>query len=332
MKNEFEEIYLNHNGKVSDKWMLYIKEWDQIFSPFHENELNLLEIGIQNGGSLEIWAKYFEKAIHIVGCDINEACRNLEFYDPRITTVIGDANSDEVDEKLNKITPEFDIIIDDGSHLSGDIISSFSRYFNRVKVNGIYVIEDIHTSYWNQLNSGLYEPYSAIAFLKRLVDLTNYEHWRINQSRKEYLKPFSQKYGVDFKESDLSMIKSVKFLNSLCVIYKDFSEETELGKRVIIGLEEGITENTSKWDGTTIHDMAPIIIKERPNLDIFSLIEQNNKLMSSAKKDKDKISTLTSRINELENEILSYESSKSWKITKPLRILAGLLKGERKNR
>jgi len=67
-------------------------------------------------------------------------------------------------------------------------------------------------------------------------------------------------------------------------------------------------------------------------LDIFSLIEQNNKLMSSAKKDKDKISTLTSRINELEKEILSYESSKSWKITKPLRILAGLLKGERKNR
>jgi len=54
--------------------------------------------------------------------------------------------------------------------------------------------------------------------------------------------------------------------------------------------------------------------------------------MSSAKKDKDKISTLTSRINELENEIISYENSKSWKITKPLRILAALLKGERKNR
>jgi len=259
MENEFEEIYLGHHGKVSDKWMLYIKEWDQIFFPFHDKEVNLLEIGIQNGGSLEIWAKYFKKAIHIVGCDINEACLNLEFYDPRISTVICDANSDTVDEKLNKITPEFDIIIDDGSHLSGDIIRSFSRYFNRVKVNGIYVIEDLHTSYWNQLDSGLFEPDSAIAFLKRLVDLTNFEHWRINQSRTEYLDPFSQKFGIEFKESDLSMIRSVKFMNSLCVVYKDFPEKTELGKRAIVSLEEGITENAYKWDGTTIHDMTPVI-------------------------------------------------------------------------
>lgn len=331
MKKEFEEIYFNHDGKVSDKWMFYIKEWDQIFLPFRDKEVNLLEIGIQNGGSLEIWAKYFEKARHIVGCDINEACHNLEFDDPRITTVIGDANSDEVDVKLKKITPEFDIIIDDGSHLSGDIVRSFSRYFKRLTVNGVYLIEDLHTSYWDQLGGGLYEPYSAITFLKRLVDLTNYEHWRINQSRKEYLLPYSQKYGAAFNESDLSMIKSVKFMNSLCLIYKDLSEETELGERMIVGLEEKITENTSKWDGTTIHDMTPVIFKDVSTLDVFSLIEQTDKLMSDAKKDKRKISSLNSRINELESEILSYENSKSWKITKPLRILAALFKGENKN-
>ncbi|HBH12708.1 MAG TPA: class I SAM-dependent methyltransferase [Clostridiales bacterium] len=331
MHKDFKEIYSEHNGKVSDKWMLYIKEWDQIFLPFRDKEVNLLEIGIQNGGSLEIWAKYFEKARHIVGCDINEACHNLEFDDPRITTVIGDANSDEVDEKLKKITPEFDIIIDDGSHLSGDIVRSFSHYFKRLNVNGVYLIEDLHTSYWDQLGGGLYEPYSAITFLKRLVDLTNYEHWRINQSRKEYLLPYSQKYGVEFNESDLSMIKSVMFMNSLCLIYKNLSEETELGERMIVGLEEKITENTSKWDGTTIHDMTPVIFKDVSTLDVFSLIEQTDKLMSDAKKDKRKISSLNSRINELESEILSYENSKSWKITKPLRILAALFKGENKN-
>ncbi|MGC9423721.1 SAM-dependent methyltransferase [Vibrio sp.] len=331
MKKEFEEIYFYHDGKVSDKWILYIKEWERLFLPFQDKEVDFLEIGIQNGGSLEIWAKYFKKAKHIVGCDVNEACRNLEFDDPRITTVIGDANSDEVEKELRKITPEFDIIIDDGSHLSRDIIRSFSRHFNRLKENGVYVIEDLHASYWNWLGGGLYEPYSAISFLKRLVDIANFEHWRINQSRKQHLLPFSQKYGVDFSETDLSMIRSIKFMNSFCLLYKSCPEETELGKRIMVGSEESVTENTLKWDRTTIHDMTPVLYDDNASFDIFSLKERVDQLIVDAIKDEQKISTLTFQINKLEKEIVSFENSKSWRITKPLRILAKFLRRDNDN-
>ena len=87
----------------------------------------------------------------------------------------------------------------------------------------------------------------------------------------------------------------------------------------------------ARWDGTTIHDIIQAIFEDVSTLDIFSLIEQTDKLIKDEKKDKSKILTLTYKIKELENETLSYENSKSWKITKPSRILANFLKGKNKN-
>jgi hypothetical protein len=77
MNNLLKQIFLNHTEKMSDKWTLYINEWDRIFTPYRDLPINLFEIGIQNGGSLEIWAKYFTNAKSIIGCDIDEKCREL---------------------------------------------------------------------------------------------------------------------------------------------------------------------------------------------------------------------------------------------------------------
>src|SRR6266699_1938080 len=87
------QLYDDHKGKVSDKWSSYLEAYDDIFSPYRAQQVRLLEIGVQNGGSLEIWSKYFPKAALILGCDINEACRTLRFDDSRIQLVIGDANT-----------------------------------------------------------------------------------------------------------------------------------------------------------------------------------------------------------------------------------------------
>jgi cephalosporin hydroxylase len=93
MEKSLKEIFLDHKQKKSDKWSLYINEWDRIFSPYRHQPINIFEIGIQNGGSLEIWATYFSNAKKIVGCDIDEKCKELVFDDPRITVYVGDANS-----------------------------------------------------------------------------------------------------------------------------------------------------------------------------------------------------------------------------------------------
>jgi hypothetical protein len=86
-------LYSRHQGKLSDKWSIYISIYERLFFELVDQSLRVLEIGIQNGGSLEIWSEFFPRATKIVGCDINEACRQLSYADPRIGVVVGDANT-----------------------------------------------------------------------------------------------------------------------------------------------------------------------------------------------------------------------------------------------
>jgi len=102
-----QQLYGEHDGKVSDKWSLYLVEYDRLFAPFRERPVRLLEIGIQNGGSLEHWGKYFRHAEKIVGCDLNPDCGRLQYDDPRIALVVADANTDEAQQQILKHSARF---------------------------------------------------------------------------------------------------------------------------------------------------------------------------------------------------------------------------------
>jgi cephalosporin hydroxylase/uncharacterized coiled-coil protein SlyX len=273
MERKLKQIFTQHKGKLSDQWSLYIDAWDDIFSPYQNREISLLEIGTQNGGSLEIFAKYFPRAKHIIGCDIDVNCQALTFSDPRITVITGNINSDAVENRIVDLAPSLDIIIDDGSHRPRDVIQSFCRYFTRLDNHGLYIIEDLHTSYWGDYDGGLYQPYTAIAFLKRLVDITNFEHWQNHQSRQEHLSPFKIYYDIDFDEFDFHQIHSIEFVNSLCVIHKRPPDENSLGKRLIVGSEEVISDGYRKFNGTSIHDIPKDAIDDT-HLDVFALVDQ----------------------------------------------------------
>ncbi|WP_346796469.1 hypothetical protein R5M92_13420 [Halomonas sp. Bachu 37] len=110
------EHYKTHEGRVSDKWSLYMEEYERLFAPYRSKPIHLLEIGVQNGGSLEIWAKYFTQAQQIVGCDINPACAQLSYTNSKINVVVGDVNQDDTLAQVFKHAEQYDIVIDDGSH------------------------------------------------------------------------------------------------------------------------------------------------------------------------------------------------------------------------
>ena len=57
-KLSFEQIHREKTGKVSDKWASYLPFYDEIFEKYRTQNLSLLEIGIQNGGSLETWKTF----------------------------------------------------------------------------------------------------------------------------------------------------------------------------------------------------------------------------------------------------------------------------------
>lgn len=254
------QLYGTHEGKVSDKWSIYLDEYDRFFSRYRNQPVRMLEIGIQNGGSLEIWSKYFPHAESIIGCDINPACGLLNFDDKRIGVVVGDANADETQRHILEKSEAFDIVIDDGSHKSSDVVQTFSRYFPHLAEGGVFVVEDLHTSYWQDFEGGLYDPLSSMSFFKRLLDLINHQHWGLAHRRTDALVAFANRYGIAFDETSLTSIHSIEFLNSLCVITKRPALENVLGPRFVAGRSAVVAPEIMTVDGA-----AAIVADEARN-------------------------------------------------------------------
>ena len=98
--------------------------------------LIVVEIGIHEGESLELWNKYFDDA-HIIGID-----RRPVNYTPsskNITVIQGKSSRADTFKTIQNV----DIVIDDGSHKVVDQITTYNILYPRLNPNGIYIIEDI---------------------------------------------------------------------------------------------------------------------------------------------------------------------------------------------
>ena len=296
-----EQLYRAHNGKVSDKWSIYLREYERIFRPYATASINFLEIGVQNGGSLEIWAKYFSSAKNLVGCDIDEACGLLTYLDPRVTVIVGDATVEQVAAQIIHVTPTYDLIIDDGSHTSGDIIRAFCRYFDLVTEGGIFVVEDLHCSYWKEFDGGLFDPKSSMSFFKRLADTLNHQHWGNESNRITILHSFFDAYQCHISEKALESIHSIEFINSMCVIRKEASSFNQLGTRFFAGQIDAVAANGSALHGSNA--LAPNQ-RENPQSNLIELPEEQQARTSrELLKANDEVSSLKAGINGIESEV-----------------------------
>jgi len=343
--NKLAFEYARHTGKVSFRWSSYIPVFDRNLIQYCDQPITMLEIGVLNGGSLELWAKYFSNAKLIVGCDTNPDCANLRFDDPRIHLVIGDATQEAVAEQVSLLSPKFDLIIDDGSHQSKDIIRSFAHMFPRLVEGGLYVIEDLHASYWQQYEGGLDHPYSSMTFLKRLSDVINHEHWGVKWPRTQPLEGISKHLGLSFDEQVLASIHSVEFVNSMCLIRKKPSQQNSLGRAVIAGDTELVvkghlpirdTEYSFNKDFTQIDNVWTNMTSSSDEL-VFSLRAEVEILQQRLK---EQVETLeqTAQLRDLEIEQLQqtiqqqvimiegFRTSSSWKVTAPMRWVVDHLK------
>jgi len=302
------DLHDKHVGKITDKWHLYIEELDRVLSVLRDQKIVILEIGVQNGGSLEIWSEYFPKAQKIVGIDIDPKCGELRFADPRISIIVGDAASEDGKRKVLQQVSTFDLVIDDGSHKSSDIVRAFGCFFPLLNESGFYIVEDLHCSYMADHEGGLHNPLSAMAFFRRLTDITNYEHWRNNRSREYLLREFSAKYEVNFDNLDLARIHSVGFINSLCVIEKAVPGRNVLGKRIVAGTEEFVTSGAKKVNQTLIHDVL-VNIEDDTRLDVFEVINANHRLQEKLTEKEQAVQHLQVKIVKREGQIAALDTS-----------------------
>ena len=118
-------------------------------------KIDLLEVGIACGASLRTWSNYLPSSI-ITGLDIREDCEKLCSDLDNVRIKISDAtNSEQVNIALE--SNKYDLIIDDGSHVSEHITKTFELLWPRVKPGGFYAIEDLactyNQSYTNHIKS-----------------------------------------------------------------------------------------------------------------------------------------------------------------------------------
>lgn len=238
------ELYEKKLGNMTDKWTHYLEYYDRLFSSKRGEIKSLLEIGVQDGGSLEIWADYFPEVEVVVGVDINPDCAKLNFGDPRIKVEIGPAEDDEVADRAVGHAGEFDLIIDDGSHMASHVVDNFVQYFGSVSNGGTYIVEDTHTSYWAKFGGGLEYEGSHLNFFKSLTDFVNYQHWGEVSSVSERFNEF---YSGDKSVSEvffnsLHRISSISFTNSVINISKS-ADKSDLGHRLVVGERGDVTDS-----------------------------------------------------------------------------------------
>lgn len=213
--NKIEDYFWNWDKKVKvQKWHHYFKIYDRHFHKFIGKNPTILEIGVLNGGSLEMWNHYFDKNCQIYGVDVNPECLNIpsKLQTTNVQVDIGDQADRGFWKNYLKDKPKFDIIIEDGGHYMQQQIVTYEELYHHVSDDGVYLCEDLHTSYWNELGGGLNNPNSFIEYSKKFIDMLHVYHIRDNNIQNEY-KPFRK------------ITNSVTYYDSVIVLEKTVDEE-----------------------------------------------------------------------------------------------------------
>lgn len=205
--NDLENFVHRKDHRPISKHCHFFPLYDSLLTKYRNKKVSLLEIGINYGGSLEMWREYLGKEAKIYGID---KVKSTKIEGEQIQCFIGSQSDSKFLDEVIRETGKLDIVIDDGSHFSKDQIFSFQYFFPRLKSGGLYFCEDTHTSYRELYQGGYKKPDTMIEYCKGLVDSLYY---RENASI--------------FSDSLTKSIDYILFLFALTVIKKKGISENE---------------------------------------------------------------------------------------------------------
>lgn len=216
-ENELHRIALQFNStKITDpECSHYCDFYVQHFKDRKNDNLKILEIGVKEGDSLLMWKEYFPNS-NIVGLELNpEPLKN--FSHDRVKIYFGDQTNRELLEEICQNEGPFDIIIDDASHINEHHQISFTYLFEKgLSADGIYVIEDLGTSYWSPWGGGLNKKDATIEFMKNLVDSVNF---RFHKGERDAYVGIPKINESDLTYFDLN-ITGISFHKGMCFVQK----------------------------------------------------------------------------------------------------------------
>ena len=183
------------------KLFFFYENYDRFFSQNEFCPLSILEIGVFKGVSTKIFSRSFPAA-KIVAVDKN--LPDIDFSQfPNVTYLQADqANQNEFHAIINAHFPDgIDLVIEDASHIGTLSRATFQAVFPFVKTNGIYIVEDWGTGYWDTwVDGGRFQEYplnfhdnniprripshdfGMVGFVKSLVDMTHESAIKNNQN------------------------------------------------------------------------------------------------------------------------------------------------------
>jgi 23S rRNA U2552 (ribose-2'-O)-methylase RlmE/FtsJ len=192
--------------------------------------VHFVEFGVSQGGSLQMWKNYFGPKAKIYGVDINPHCKQLE--EDQVKIFIGDQEDRRFLQSLADAIPRIDILLDDGGHTMKQQINTYETLFPHIEKNGVYLCEDVSTSYWRRFGGGYKRRGTFIEYSKNFIDYLN--AWHSRQPRRLAVSDFTRS------------VTSLHYYDSIVVIEKGprekptrmttgtaqipYYEETELGR------------------------------------------------------------------------------------------------------
>lgn len=210
-RNELNELGIYYKTDKSDQYHNYLRKYEFFLKPYRYYELNVLELGVFNGGSLKMWEKYFERA-YIYGVDINIECKKYE--NERRKIIICDLAKKESYNALKRLRPM--IIVDDASHMWSHQIKALYYLFPSLASGGIYIIEDLGTNFSERYVCNYNDAsISCFDFLQEIAKIVTSGEFPNLSDMKSRCIPFMDEIFCLAKQ-----VEMITFIRESCIIIK----------------------------------------------------------------------------------------------------------------
>jgi hypothetical protein len=207
--------------------------YERIFKPFRNDPVRIVEIGVQRGRSLRVWQEYFARADHVYGIGYGnfqeatsqacatDAATRVATSRAKCTLYMGDQSDAKfLRHFVAETGGDFNVVIDDGSHVPNHQLLSFETLWPSVKPGGVYVVEDLETNWWKP---------TARVYDYSLANQTNVvEKWKgvVDTLNREFTGGHSRL--TDENAAVYGSIVSAEFGQNILFFYKALKGEEQL--------------------------------------------------------------------------------------------------------
>lgn len=136
-------------GRGIWKWNNALEAYNRHLLQFQGTVVNGAEVGVQSGGSMQMWHTVLGQSAVLHGLDINPMCS--KFVDEKTSITIGDQENPEMwSSFFAHVSSTLDFLVDDGGHFPKQMLQTIYSVFPKLNSNGVIAIEDIHGAHYLQ--------------------------------------------------------------------------------------------------------------------------------------------------------------------------------------